>query len=63
MMKPCGLVLITNVISEGSGEPVLVCNLGGSRCPPTQSFEVDKDYLYHPYQLLHEISRDVQVLH
>ena len=29
MMKPCRLVLITNVISEGSGEPVLLCNLVG----------------------------------
>ena len=27
MMKSYGLVLITNVISEGSGEPVLLCNL------------------------------------
>ena len=27
MMKPYGLVLITNVIREGSGEPALLCNL------------------------------------
>ena len=27
MMKPYGLVLITNVISEDSGEPALLCNL------------------------------------
>ena len=27
MMKSYGLELITNVISEGSGEPVLLCNL------------------------------------
>ena len=27
MMKTYGLVLITNVISEGSGEPGLLCNL------------------------------------
>ena len=27
MMKSYGLVLITNVIREGSGEPVLLCNL------------------------------------
>ena len=27
MMKSYGLVLITNVISEGSGEPMLLCNL------------------------------------
>ena len=27
MMKSYGLVLITNVISEGSGEPVLLCNI------------------------------------
>ena len=27
MMKPYQLVFITNVISEGSGEPVLLCNL------------------------------------
>ena len=27
MMKSYGLVLITNVISEGSGETVLLCNL------------------------------------
>ena len=27
MMKSYGLVLITNVISEGSGEPALLCNL------------------------------------
>ena len=26
MMKPYRLVFITNVISEGSGEPVLLCN-------------------------------------
>ena len=26
MMKPYWLVFITNVISEGSGEPVLLCN-------------------------------------
>ena len=29
MMKPSRLVFITNVISEGSGEPVLLCNLVG----------------------------------
>ena len=29
MMKPYRLVFITNVISEGSGEPVLLCNLVG----------------------------------
>ena len=29
MMKPNRLVFITNVISEGSGEPVLLCNLVG----------------------------------
>ena len=29
MMKPYGLVFITNIISEGSGEPVLLCNLVG----------------------------------
>ena len=29
MMKPYQLVFITNVISEGSGEPVLLCNLVG----------------------------------
>ena len=29
MMKPYRLVSITNVISEGSGEPVLLCNLVG----------------------------------
>ena len=29
MMKPYRLVLITNVINEGSGEPVLLCNLVG----------------------------------
>ena len=28
MMKSYGLVLITNVISECSGEPALLCNLG-----------------------------------
>ena len=27
MMKPYRLVFITNVISEGSGDPVLLCNL------------------------------------
>ena len=27
MIKPYGLVLITNEISEGSGEPALLCNL------------------------------------
>ena len=27
MMKSYGLVLITNVIREGSGEPALLCNL------------------------------------
>ena len=27
MMKPYPLVFITNVISEGSGEPVLLCKL------------------------------------
>ena len=27
IMKPYRLVFITNVISEGSGEPVLLCNL------------------------------------
>ena len=27
MMKSYGLLLITNVISEGSGETVLLCNL------------------------------------
>ena len=27
MMKPYRQVFITNVISEGSGEPVLLCNL------------------------------------
>ena len=27
MLKPYGQVLITNVISEGSGEPALLCNL------------------------------------
>ena len=27
MMKSYGLVLITNVVSEGSGEPALLCNL------------------------------------
>ena len=27
MMKPYGLVLITNAISEGLGEPALFCNL------------------------------------
>ena len=27
MMKSYGLVLKTNVISEGSGEPALLCNL------------------------------------
>ena len=26
-MKSYGLLLITNVISEGSGEPALLCNL------------------------------------
>ena len=29
MMKPYRLVFITNVIREGSGEPVLLCNLVG----------------------------------
>ena len=29
MMKPYRLVFITNVISEGSGEHVLLCNLVG----------------------------------
>ena len=29
MMKPYRLVFIANVISEGSGEPVLLCNLVG----------------------------------
>ena len=29
MMKPYRLVFITNVISQGSGEPVLMCNLVG----------------------------------
>ena len=29
MMKPYRLVFITNVISEGSGDPVLLCNLVG----------------------------------
>ena len=29
MMKPYRLVFITNVISECSGEPVLLCNLVG----------------------------------
>ena len=29
MMKPYRLVFITYVISEGSGEPVLLCNLVG----------------------------------
>ena len=29
MMKPYRLVFITNDISEGSGEPVLLCNLVG----------------------------------
>ena len=29
MMKPYRLVFITNVISEGSEEPVLLCNLVG----------------------------------
>ena len=29
MMKPYRLVFITNVINEGSGEPVLLCNLVG----------------------------------
>ena len=29
MMKPYRLVFITNVISEGSGEPVHLCNLVG----------------------------------
>ena len=29
MMKPYRLVFITNVVSEGSGEPVLLCNLVG----------------------------------
>ena len=29
IMKPYRLVFITNVISEGSGEPVLLCNLVG----------------------------------
>ena len=29
MIKPYRLVFITNVISEGSGEPVLLCNLVG----------------------------------
>ena len=49
MMKSYGLVLITNVIREGSGEPVLLCNLvrvtlltnskflGGWRLRPKQS--------------------------
>ena len=27
MMKSYGLVLITNLVSEGSGEPALLCNL------------------------------------
>ena len=39
MMKPYRLVFITNVISEGSGEPVLLCNLVGV----TQSFGVDEE--------------------
>ena len=39
MMKPYQLVFITNVISEGSGEPVLLCNLVGV----TQSFGVDEE--------------------
>ena len=30
LMKPYRLVFITNVISEGSGEPVLLCNLVGN---------------------------------
>ena len=42
MMKSYGLVLITNVISEGSGETVLLCNL--VRVSLLKSFEVDKDY-------------------
>ena len=29
MMKPYRLVFMTNVISEGSGEPVLLCDLVG----------------------------------
>ena len=29
VMKPYRLVFITNVVSEGSGEPVLLCNLVG----------------------------------
>ena len=29
IMKPYRLVFITNVISEGSGEPVLLCNIIG----------------------------------
>ena len=29
MMKPYRLVFISNVISEGTGEPVLLCNLVG----------------------------------
>ena len=29
MMKPYRLVFITKVINEGSGEPVLLCNLVG----------------------------------
>ena len=42
MMKPCGLVLITNVISKGSGEPALVYDLVWVSLP-TKSFEVDKN--------------------
>ena len=41
MMKPYRLVFITNVTSEGSGEPVLLCNLVG-----TQSFGVDEESIY-----------------
>ena len=31
MMQSYGLVLITNVVSEGSGEPALLCNLARVR--------------------------------
>ena len=40
-MKPCGLVLITNMISKGSGEPALLYNLVWISLP-TKSFEGDK---------------------
>ena len=40
-MKPCGLVLITNVISEGSREPALLYNLVWISLP-TKSFKGDK---------------------